>query len=126
MPLFCTNATDMTIHLKSFDGDSVAIHPKSREVKVSQKFNWQIPILKGFRAVDAGPDLVDPNKIVRGRAVPEPARRPKGHHNKSRDDKLPIDSAKAYMEKVARINSKKAQSMALERQKIEERFAGKV
>ena len=126
MPLLVTNPTDMTVYLRSFDGDSVAIHPKSRRVKVAQKFNWQIPVTTpSLRIEDQGEDECDYGRIVKGRAMPEPKMRPKGHHNKSRQDPLPFSSAQGYFEKVAQLNEKRAAKMQVERAKIEARFSGK-
>jgi hypothetical protein len=123
MPLYVTNATDKTIYLRSFDGDSVGVHPKSRRVKVSKKFDWQAPSGKGIRIEDGGPDLVDPNRIVRPRAMPEPKTRPKGHHNKSRQEAMSVGTTKEYYAKVAKINEVRAAKIASQQAAIDAKFS---
>ncbi len=123
MPAYISNPTDKTVYLRSFDGDSVSVHAKSHRVKVAQKFLWQIPQTQPpLRVEDAGEDVVDVCRVVAGRALPEPAKRPRGHHNKSRSDPQPFSSPKQYYEKLARVNAKRADMVAAARRKIEARF----
>lgn len=63
--LHVTNPTDKTVVLRSFDGDSVSVHAKSRDVPVADKFDWHVPA--GIRVRKGHPDTKDPTAIVRGR-----------------------------------------------------------
>ena len=126
MPLYVTNPTDKTVYLKSFDGDSVPIHGKSKRAKISSKFGWQVPAVRGLRIEDDGPDIIDPNRIVRPRSLPQPAKRPQGHHNKSRLDPMPYATTKEYYQKVSAANPKRAEMMAKERARLEANFLADV
>ena len=97
MSLFVTNNTDQTIHMRSFDGNSVAIHAKSRRVQVADKFEWQYP--STLVVVKGPPDAVDPTRVVAGQAV-TPVKTPKGWHNKGRE--APLMTAAQMREKAAR------------------------
>lgn len=78
MPIKVWNPKDMTVWLKSFDGDSVPVGPKARGVLVANKFDWQIPSF--MRSEKAGEETICPTTIVKGR-TPFVARRPKLQRN---------------------------------------------
>jgi len=70
MPIKVTNGTDQMLNMHSFDGDSVSIPPKAREVQVKNKYNWQVP--KGlFIVAELGPD--DTDVVAEPVAVEAPA-----------------------------------------------------
>jgi hypothetical protein len=114
---YITYAKNQTIHLRSFDGDSVAIHGPCRDVSVAQKFLWQVP--EGVRVRDAGPDEVDVCGIVEGK-VPIPKVRPIGHNANSRS--TPMLSAEDYRNLVISRDAASARKMELARAKIDDRF----
>jgi hypothetical protein len=80
MPIQVWNPKDYSIHLKSFDGDSVLIPAKAHGVQVANKFNWQVPTF--MRIKEVGSEIVCPTTIVKGR-TPIPSRKPPKAHNKT-------------------------------------------
>ena len=107
MTILVTNPKDYTVHLRSFDGDSVAVYPKSRRVSVASKFSWQVPA--GVLVEQGVEEFSDPTTIVPGR-IPVPKMRPKGHHNNSRQE--PMMSAAQMRELASKKREMREQAQA--------------
>lgn len=117
MVAYITYAKNETVYLRSFDGDSVAIHGPCRDVSVARKFLWQVP--EGVRVRDAGPDEVEVCGIVGGK-LPVPKKRPMGHNANSRSQ--PMMSAEDYRNMVLSRDAAAARKMEIARAKIDDRF----
>lgn len=101
MPIKVWNSRDHSVHLRSFDNDSVMIPARAKGVLVANKFSWQVPA--GVTTSPHADESRCPSEIVRGRAV-VPARRPPRSYNKA-GKPLPENTLTAAQmrEKVAQI-----------------------